>query len=322
MDNGGRNANGGGGTIHVGLSGAGDNDDYNTLDIVGHEFTHNVIEQTAGLVNEPAKKSGALNESFCDIFGQMIEQWIEGGTQKEWVIGDDKGCVPPDICRDLLNPKATAGPDTYKGINFQTPCVDQHVNAGVQNRWFVLLCDGGTGTNAELGSAYNVAGIGTAKGRRIAYRTLARYLYSDADYADARAGSINAAADLFGAESQEAKSVDNAWCAVGLCSYVIPKQADIFDRPGGNPNPSSPNNNNSVGGATPLGTGNRLLGIGSYPWTSGKQPALSVSDLASIPPTMPIISTSLFRKLAQPAAAAFPQVSLSTSARRSMHGFS
>ena len=47
----------------------------------------------------------------------------------------------------------------------------------------------------------------------------------------------------------------NAWCAVGLCPYVIPTKADHFDTPGGNPNPASPNNNNTLAGATPLGTG-------------------------------------------------------------------
>jgi Zn-dependent metalloprotease len=55
------------------------------------------------------------------------------------------------------------------------------------------------------------------KGRNLAYRTLTRYLNSDADYSDARAASLAAAADLFGFDSPEVQSVDNAWCAVGLC---------------------------------------------------------------------------------------------------------
>ena len=57
----------------IGLANPGDNDDYNTLDIVGHEFTHSVIEQTANAFTQDAtKESTALNESFCDIFGQTI----------------------------------------------------------------------------------------------------------------------------------------------------------------------------------------------------------------------------------------------------------
>ena len=283
MSDGGHNARGGNGVIRVGLANPGDNDDYNTLDIIGHEFTHSVIEQTANLTQDVTRESYALNESFCDIFGQMVEQWLEGGTKKEWVIGDDKGCVPPYVCRDMLNPKTFNHPDTYKGSFFQTPCIDPHVNGTVQDRWFALLCDGGSGTNLELGSTYNVAGLGMVKGRKIAYRTLTRYLNSDAAYADARAGSISAATDLYGVDSREVESVTNAWCAVRLCPYMIPKQADIFDRPGGNPNPASPNNNNTIGGATPLGTGNRMFGTGSYPWSSGKQPTLRISNLSIYP---------------------------------------
>ena len=265
MQNAGQNATGGGGSIRIGLANPGDNDDYNTLDIIGHEFTHSVIEQTANLTYDATKESAALNESYCDIFGQMAEQWIEGGTKKEWVIGDDKGCVAPAICRDLLTPKNFNNPDTYKGTFWQTASIDPHNNGSVQNRWFALLCDGGTGTNAELGSAYNVVGVGMVKGRKIAYRTLTRYLTSASAFVDARAGSISAATDLYGENSSEVESVTNAWCAVGLCSYVIPTQADIFDRPGGNPNPASPNNNNTLAGATPLGTGSRILGIRGYP---------------------------------------------------------
>lgn len=284
MRDAGHNATGGSGVIRIGLATAGnDNDDYNTLDIIGHELTHSVIETTAGLSDDATKESAALMESFADIFGQLVEDWIEGGA-KEWVIGDDKGCVSPQLCRDLKNPKAFNNPDTYQGTFWQTGGIDPHNNGSVQNRWFALLCDGGVGTNAELGSTYNVAAIGTARARRIAYRTLTRYLYSDSGYVDARQGSISAAVDLFGSGSRESEAVTNAWCAVGLCPYVIPKQPDVFDRPGGNPNPASPNNNNSLDGATPLGTAaSQILGKSGRPWTYGKQPTLRIPNMSIFP---------------------------------------
>ena len=145
-----------------------------------------------------------------------------------------------------------------------------------------MLCDGGTGTNIDLSSTYNVAGVGLGKGANIAYRTLTRYLTSASAFADAREGSISAASDLFGFDSPEVESVTNAWCAVGLCPYVIPTKADQFDTPGGNPNPASPNNNNTLAGATPLGTGNRVLHSG-FPWSSGKQPTLHIQNLSIYP---------------------------------------
>ena len=137
-------------------------------------------------------------------------------------------------------------------------------------------------TNIDLSSTYNVAGVGLGKGANIAYRTLTRYLTSASAFADAREGSISAASDLFGFDSPEVESVTNAWCAVGLCPYVIPTKADQFDTPGGNPNPASPNNNNTLAGATPLGTGNRVLHSG-FPWSSGKQPTLHIQNLSIYP---------------------------------------
>ena len=50
-----------------------DTDDWNELDIAGHELTHGVTENSAGLKYE--KQSGALNESISDIFGVAIERF-------------------------------------------------------------------------------------------------------------------------------------------------------------------------------------------------------------------------------------------------------
>jgi len=272
----GEQAKGGGGTITIGLgSKAGSNDDYNPVDIVGHEFTHSVIEKSAGLMNTESdadKESAALNESYSDIFGKMADAWDRRTPAPNWVIGGDKGCVNPAVCRNMLNPKAFGHPDTYKGVNWQSPGgTDPHVNGGVNNRWFALATTGGSGTNAEIGVPYNIAGMGIAKAQAIAYRTLTRYLVATSDYAAARDGSIQAAIDLYGAGSPEEGAVTQAWCAVGLCPFQVPTLPDRFDRPGGNPNPVSPNNNNSEAGATP---------ILSLQWSLGRRPTLSISDLS------------------------------------------
>jgi Zn-dependent metalloprotease len=277
MKDGGNNATGGGGVISIGFGSTGsDNDDYNTVDIVGHEFTHSLIEKTAKLNTEPNEESSALNESFSDIFGQLVERWDERNQNQDWVIGDDKGCAGTAvICRDLKNPKTYKHPDTYKGKNWQNSKIDPHTNGGVQNRWFYLITDGEAGTN-EDGIQFSVSGIGIDKSGRIVYRTLTQYLNADSDYKAAREGSINAAEDLFGVESNEVGQVIKAWCAVGLCPYTQPKQPDKFDRAGGNPNPASPNNNNALQGATPLPTG-------SYTWSAGSNPKLKVSKLSIYP---------------------------------------
>jgi Zn-dependent metalloprotease len=285
------NASGGGGVINIGFGSTdSDNDDYNTVDIVGHEFAHSLIETSAGLGYDAAKESAALNESFSDIMGQLVERWEEQNQNPDWVIGDDKGCTGGAICRDLKNPKTYNQPDTYKGKYWQsTGTIDPHVNGNVQNRWFYLLTDGGTGTNSETNVQYSINGIGIQKSGKIAYRTLTRYLNSNSDYEDAREGSINAAEDLYGVDSTEVGQVIKAWCAVGLCPYTQPKQPDRFDKKGGNPNPTSPDNNNALAGATPLGTntlrGPILLVTDSLDWVidGNEPPRMWLSSLNIFP---------------------------------------
>lgn len=60
-----------------------------------------------------------------------------------------------------------------------------------------------------------VAGIGKAKAERIWYRALTVYMTSSTSYAGARAATLSAAADLFGAGSVEQSAVSAAWTAVG-----------------------------------------------------------------------------------------------------------
>ncbi|MDZ7935891.1 MAG: M4 family metallopeptidase, partial [Emticicia sp.] len=68
------------------------------LDVAGHEMTHGVIEATARL--EYQNQSGALNESFADIFGVMIDR-------DDWTLGEDvirAGSFPSGALRSLSNP--------------------------------------------------------------------------------------------------------------------------------------------------------------------------------------------------------------------------
>ncbi|HEX3035961.1 MAG TPA: M4 family metallopeptidase [Thermodesulfobacteriota bacterium] len=277
------NASGGGGVINIGFGSTNsDNDDYNTVDIVGHEFGHSLIQNSARLEYDATKESAALNESFSDILGQLVERWEEQNQNPDWVIGDDKGCTGGGICRDFRNPKTYNQPDTYKGLSWMSSNIDPHVNGNVQNRWFYLITDGETGTNSENNIQYSINGLGIQKARKIAYRTLTAYLNPDSDYRDAREGSIHAAEDLYGVDSQEVGQVIKAWCAVGLCPYTQPKQPDRFDKKGGNPNPISPDNNNTLAGATPLGKGG-ILDIGKTRWSNDRYPTMKVIKLNIFP---------------------------------------
>src|SRR5215203_7409311 len=68
------------------------------LDVAGHEMSHGVIQNTANL--EYIGQSGALNESYADVFGAMIDR-------NDWQIGEDvvlPAVFPSGALRDLSNP--------------------------------------------------------------------------------------------------------------------------------------------------------------------------------------------------------------------------
>ncbi|UII33495.1 M4 family metallopeptidase [Fulvivirga ulvae] len=186
-----------------------------SLDICGHEVTHGVTEYTSNLVY--SYESGAMNESLSDIFGESIESFASGSN--DWLMGDDIGAGGSGgAIRSLSNPNAFSDPDTYKGSYWYSGSGDNggvHTNSGVMNHWFYILSVGKSGTN-DNGDAYSVTGIGMAKAQQIAYRMNAVYFTSNSDYADAREYGIQAAEDLYGADSPEAIATQNAWYAVGL----------------------------------------------------------------------------------------------------------
>jgi hypothetical protein len=180
------------------------------IDIVGHEFAHGVTQFSADLIYQ--NQSGALNESFSDIFGEHIEAYALDGSN-DWLIGDDSGAI-----RSFTNPNSYGQPDTYFGSYWYTGSGDNggvHINSGVQNFWFYLLSVGGSGVN-DLGDSYSVEAIGMEDAAKIAYRNLTLYLTPTSVHEDARRGSLNAAIDLFGVNSPQFLAVLNAWNAVGV----------------------------------------------------------------------------------------------------------
>ena len=191
-----------------------------SLDIIAHEFTHGVTENNGlgGLVY--LDDSGALNESFSDIFGAVVEfaYHPDGG---DWLMGEDFDLANHEGFRNLANPHTMGHPKTYLGVNWYDQTGDNggvHINSSVQNYWFYLLSVGGSGTN-EFGQDYDITPIGMEKAAAIAYETLTEYLLPNATYQNARDNSILAAIALYGSETGDV--VREAWCAVGLGSRLV-----------------------------------------------------------------------------------------------------
>lgn len=195
------------------------------LDVVGHELTHGVTQYEARL--EYYFESGALNESFSDIFGKAIEFDTFGDTAT-WQAAKYS---QPGGLRDFSNPNLKNQPDTWLGDKWYTGGEDNggiHTNSGVQNFWYYLLCEGGSGVNDhEL--KYSVDPIGMDAANQIAYRNLTEYLSYYSDYLDSRIGSLLATEDLYGKNSTIYQQVINAWDAVGVIDEPIITNLELFD---------------------------------------------------------------------------------------------
>ncbi len=185
-----------------------------SVDICGHEVTHAVTTNSAGLIYR--YESGALNESFSDIFGNAIEFYADS-TQFDWGMGEDITSSGKGI-RNMASPNDFRDPDTYKGTYWHTAPSDNggvHVNSGVQNYWFYLLTKGVSGTNDNR-DTFQVDSIGIKKAQQIAFRNLTTYLTPSSNFQEARYYAIQSAADLYGECSNEVIATTNAWYAVGV----------------------------------------------------------------------------------------------------------
>ncbi len=182
-----------------------------SLDVAGHEITHGLTEKTAGLIY--SNESGALNESFSDIFGTMVE--YSSGVNGDYQIGEDiyTPGTAGDALRSMSNPASAGDPDHYS-IRY-TGTSDNggvHINSGIPNHVFYLLAEGGTNRTSGL----SVSGIGRTKAAAIFYRTLTVYLTPSSNFKAARTASLQSAADLYGAGSAEYNATAQAWTACGV----------------------------------------------------------------------------------------------------------
>ncbi|HWR81956.1 MAG TPA: M4 family metallopeptidase [Candidatus Deferrimicrobium sp.] len=208
-------------------------DDETAIDVIGHELAHGVTQDEAGLnYDGSGGEPGALNESFSDIFGTMIEFYAKSNYNAngpgDYLIGEDVSDATCDILRSMVDPKSLCQPNTYGGtwwVNPQCGTPDEsndwcgiHRNDGVQNFWFYLLSEGGSGhiDDNSNNPAYCVDKIGRDTAAAICYRSLTEYLTSTSDYHDARFYSILSAKELYGANSNAVAQVTQAWHAVGV----------------------------------------------------------------------------------------------------------
>jgi Zn-dependent metalloprotease len=200
------------------------------LDVAAHEYGHAITDHTSDLIY--SYESGALNESYSDIFGTTVEFWAQpDGTgaypneipgYSDWLNAEDVFINSYRVAgRDLRNPQRYQQPSYYHGTFWYTGPLDNggvHTNSGVQNFAYYLLAVGGSGDND--GHPYGpIAGIGEAGAAAVAMRANMVYLTPSSQYIDSREAWISAASDL----GYDTATVEQVWDAVGV---VIPLEEE------------------------------------------------------------------------------------------------
>lgn len=175
------------------------NDFASSLDVVAHEITHGVTANTANLVY--AAESGALNESYSDVFGKLVA--FRAGRNSDWKIGRDLFRDGTTFIRDMENPEIGHTRDFKhrgEGCNRFNDNCGVHSNSGIPNKAAVMIAKR----------------IGLDRMGKLYYLTLTQLLRSSSDFAEARAQTEAACATLFGAGHADCRAVGEAFTSVGI----------------------------------------------------------------------------------------------------------
>jgi Zn-dependent metalloprotease len=186
------------------------------LDVVGHEMFHGVTDFTARL--EYVNQSGAMNESYSDIFGVIIANFSNPDTRTwSWKIGEG---LSPDgkPFRDMKDPTLFDQPANMKNFKL-LPSTENgdwggvHTNSGIHNKaaYNILTAEDGAG-NLAL-TPKEVAAI--------FYLALTQQLSRSSQFSDSRRGVISSARSLFRtlpSDQQKLKldAIASGFSAVGI----------------------------------------------------------------------------------------------------------
>jgi Zn-dependent metalloprotease len=185
------------------------------LDVIGHELTHGITQYEAQLTYY--EQSGALNESFSDVFGSLVKQRKLNQTVNEadWLIGEGlfTSNVAGKAIRSMQDPGSAyddpvLGKDPQPGHmkKYVKTTADNggvHINSGIPNHAFYL-------------TAMEIGGYAWERAGKIWYETLCNKLKPDSNFRDAARMTYSVAGKLYGMNSTEQKAVKNGWKGVGI----------------------------------------------------------------------------------------------------------
>lgn len=170
-------------------------------DVVGHEMTHGVIENSASLVY--AGQPGALNEALADYFGNAIDVTASGTAMND----PKAGLIGEDLCRTKaaadcalrdLNDGATTTKN-FLGVSFATDNGGVHLNSTIFS-----------------GALWDMReDLGGALADKIVYKALTEYMTPIDGFTEAR-NAVLAAAKAAGATAGQQNTVKRSFNAHGI----------------------------------------------------------------------------------------------------------
>lgn len=183
-----------------------------TDDVIAHEWGHAYTEYTSGLIYQ--YQSGALNESYSDVWGETIDllnNYMDDGENLSvrtttacsgslrWKMGEDASAFGGAI-RDMWNPNCNGDPaKVLDATNYYCGTADSggvHTNSGVTNHLYALLVDGGAY------NGYTMTGMGFVKAAHLWWRAQKNYLTATSDFANFANALEASANDLIGVNLQ------------------------------------------------------------------------------------------------------------------------
>lgn len=186
-----------------------------TDDVIAHEWGHAYTGSTSGLIYQ--WQSGALNESFSDIWGETVDilnayedadddnSLRTGcGSSDRWMIGEDATAFGGAI-RDMWDPTCRNHPGKVTDGQYWCSTGDSggvHINSGIPNHAYALLVDGGN-FNGQV-----VNGIGFTKAAHIFWRAQSQYLTATSDFASMADALEASATDLIGINLEGLSTTD------------------------------------------------------------------------------------------------------------------
>ncbi|MCE5228582.1 S8 family serine peptidase [bacterium] len=180
-------------------------------DVVAHELTHGVTQYESNL--NYYGQSGAINESFSDMWGEWIDLTNGSGTDTDavrWLLGEDIPGV--GVIRNMKNPPAYNDPDRMGSPLWYSGTGDNggvHTNSGVGNKLAYLLSDGDT-FNLQTISA-----LGITTTSQLMYECQANLLTVSSDYA-ALSNALAQAAINLGYSAAVRDNIDRACIATEI----------------------------------------------------------------------------------------------------------